>query len=100
MTLPSTTGNDLYSVHLKVAIPGSKEWMLNDESNADIIEAILAVGLNRPVGEEEAPVAAVRMARAFERSMQLLYSLSIRAPHVVASVESLEIAMMEAMLFA
>jgi hypothetical protein len=97
MTFPDATGNWLYSLHLQVAIPMSKQWQLSVKCHADIIEAILAVGLSRPAGEEEAPVAAVRMARSFERSVQLLYALSIRAPHVVTSVETLENAMRDAM---
>jgi hypothetical protein len=96
MTLPSTTGNHLYGMHMKVAIPISLTWNLNDESLADIVEGILAVGLNRVDGTPPHVVAA-RMARAFERSMQLLYSLAIRAPHVVAKLDTFEAAVMDNM---
>ena len=96
IALPSTTGNDLYAMHLKVAIPEVKDWGLNSESIGDIVEALLAVGLNRPQGAPAAPAVAVRMARSLERSMQLLYALAIRMPHVVVSVNSLEIAMLDA----
>lgn len=94
MTLPSTTGNDLYGLHFRVSIPASRTWTLNDESLGDIIEGIMAVGLNRQDGSC-AHWAALRMAKAFERSMQLLYALAVRAPHVVRNVKCLEDAMQD-----
>ena len=84
----------LYGIHFKVAMPESRCWSLNDETLGDVIEGVMAVGLNRQDGLK-ANVWAVRMARAFERSMQLLYALAIRRPSAARNLRTFEKSMQE-----